>query len=556
MSTRFFLNNICKNFFCQSEGSGKSSHHCRTGGVFLVSQMIVAVVILCFLSTPSFSQLALGRSKFVGNAITYGFQMPDNFLTYWNQVTPGNDGKWGSVENSQGAFGWSGLDVIYSFALTNGIPFKYHNLIWGSQQPGWISSLDSASQRAAVEAWIDSVGSRYRNMDFIDVVNEPFNSPPDGQNGRANYIRALGGTGATGWDWIVTAFTWARQYCAPGVKLLINEYNILQDNSRTSNYIALIDTLKVRGLIDGIGIQGHYFEFKDAAYLGSRYSYPVSTLKNNLDRIASATGLPIYISEFDIDEKDPIVQLHNFQIYFPLFWTDPAVKGMTLWGYNFGDTWKPYAYLDSLGVERPALKWLRTYLAQYLLQPVVISPIDTVGESTTPTMIWHSSEAASSYRLQVATDDIFSAVVVDSTVGDTLLQLPSLNENTKYYWRVAAMNASDTGDYSSSVSFVVGDTIDAVRKLEGIPAQFALSQNYPNPFNPSTVISYQLPSVSHVTLKVYDVLGREVAMLVDQKQGAGYYNVTFNAGNLPSGVYFYRLSADSKLITRKLVLVK
>ena len=115
------------------------------------------LIAVLFVPAESFSQLAIGRSKFLGNAVSFGYQIPSNFLTYWNQVTPGNDGKWGSAEGTQGLYNWSGLDAIYNFALTNDIPFKDHNLIWGQQQPGWISLLDSATQRAAIKAWIDSV---------------------------------------------------------------------------------------------------------------------------------------------------------------------------------------------------------------------------------------------------------------------------------------------------------------------------------------------------------------------------------------------------------------
>ena len=89
-----------------------------------------------------------------------------------------------------------------------------------------------------------------------------------------------------------------------------------------------------------------------------------------------------------------------------------------------------------------------------------------------------------------------------------------------------------------------------------VPKSYSLSQNYPNPFNPTTVISYELPMNSQVTLKVYDVLGREVRTLVNAREDAGRHSVYFNASDLPSGVYFYRLEAGTYHNTIKLVLLK
>ena len=97
----------------------------------------------------------------------------------------------------------------------------------------------------------------------------------------------------------------------------------------------------------------------------------------------------------------------------------------------------------------------------------------------------------------------------------------------------------------------------SVRELGGEkPAAFALEQNYPNPFNPSTLIRYSLPSTEQVSLKVFDMLGREVAVLVNARQAAGRYEVSFNAMNLPSGLYFYRLQAGSYSETRKMMLIR
>ncbi len=98
--------------------------------------------------------------------------------------------------------------------------------------------------------------------------------------------------------------------------------------------------------------------------------------------------------------------------------------------------------------------------------------------------------------------------------------------------------------------------LTVVKTQPTTPKSFELSQNYPNPFNPSTVISYQLSVNSAVTLKVYDVLGREVKTLVSERQTAGIHSIAFKASNLTSGVYFYRLQAGSFTQTKKLMVIK
>ena len=115
-------------------------------------------------------------------------------------------------------------------------------------------------------------------------------------------------------------------------------------------------------------------------------------------------------------------------------------------------------------------------------------------------------------------------------------------------------------DYSLTTGiyrFNRSSSVDVPRtQAGGMPAEFLLHQNFPNPFNPTTVVSYQLPVASEVRLTVHDVLGREVAVLVNEKRGAGRHEVKFDASRLGSGVYLYRLSAGDLVQTRKMVLTR
>jgi len=114
----------------------------------------------------------------------------------------------------------------------------------------------------------------------------------------------------------------------------------------------------------------------------------------------------------------------------------------------------------------------------------------------------------------------------------------------------------DTGHYKA-----VWDTISSVKTLSSLVNSFSLSQNYPNPFNPSTKIKFSIPYVEtghapSVLLKVYDVLGNEVATLINEEKPGGSYEVEFNGESLPSGIYFYRFQAGNFVETKKLVLMK
>jgi endo-1,4-beta-xylanase len=285
--------------------------------------------------------------KFCGNIPQRG-QIASNYDTYWDQITPENEGKWGSIEGTQGKFNWTALDKIHDYAKQHNIPFKQHNFVWGSQQPSWIGGLSQADQKAAVQNWIQQFCMRYPDTQMIDVLNEPppHTTPP--------YLAALGGAGASGYDWVVTIFKWARQYCPTSI-LIVNDYNIIEYSNDNNNIIKLVTAaMKAGAPIDAVGAQSHALQSASA-----------STTQMYIDKIASSTGLPILISEFDLNIADDTQQKNQMQSLFTMFWNDKNVKGVTYWGYIQGQTWETNSWLlSSGGTERSAMSWLMQFVGR------------------------------------------------------------------------------------------------------------------------------------------------------------------------------------------------
>jgi GH35 family endo-1,4-beta-xylanase len=276
---------------------------------------------------------------FVGNITTNG-QVRSDFLQFWDQITPENEGKWASVEGTRDVYNWSGLDRAYNFAKQNGIPFKQHTFVWGNQSPGWINGLSASEQAAEIEEWIRDYCARYPDTEMIDVVNEatPGHAP-------AGYAQ-----NAFGNNWIIRVFQLARQYC-PNSILILNDYNVLSWN--TNEFIQMATPAVNAGVVDALGLQAHGLE---------GWSY--NDISSKLNQVA-ALGLPIYISEYDVARTNDQEQLSIMQTQFPLFYNHPSVAGITLWGYVVGSTWvNGSGLIQSNGTRRPAMNWLMNYLGR------------------------------------------------------------------------------------------------------------------------------------------------------------------------------------------------
>jgi uncharacterized lipoprotein YddW (UPF0748 family) len=177
-------------------------------------------------------------------------------------------------------------------------------------------------------------------------------------------------------------------------------------------------------------------------------------------------------------------------------------------------------------------------------------------EYTSLKFLWNKAEAAQSYRLQVSADLNFASFFAD-TIGltDTSFSVKNLTPYTIYNWRISAMNAAGTSLWSAVFNLRT-KALTSVSSIAGIPDKFELYQNYPNPFNPETNMRFTLVESGYTTLKVYSILGSEIATLVNGSLNAGTHTIVFRSTGLPSGVYVYRLISGKYVETRKMVLLK
>ena len=306
---------------------------------------------MCIFSMGAGAQLSTNPDKFLGN-ITTGWNSDmdtDGFIfaDYWNQVTPENATKWGSVEGDrQGKFNWGGADKAAKYAKEHGFPFKFHTLVWGSQYPNWINNLSTEKQYEAIVEWMDEAKKHYPDLPVIDVVNEAISG-----HAPAPYKAALGGDGKTGYDWIIKAFEMAHERW-PDAVLVYNDYNTFQWN--TDQFIDLVRTIRDAGApVDAYGCQSHDLTGCSA-----------STLKASMKKLQDALKMPMYVTEYDIGTSNDNDQLRDYKAQIPLLWEADYCAGVTLWGWIYGKTWTTdgNSGLIKNKNERPAMEWLREYM--------------------------------------------------------------------------------------------------------------------------------------------------------------------------------------------------
>lgn len=318
-----------------------------------LNRLLSAAVVcaLCFSTLNVNAQLSQNPDKFLGN-ITTRYQVDPGggvpaYYTLWNQITPENESKWGSVEGTRGSYNW-GSDTPFNYAKNHNFTYKFHALVWGAQYPNWFtSSLPVKERYNAIVNWFDKVKEHYSELPMIDVVNEAVGNH---QAGNPLMKESLGGGGKTGYDWLINAFELAHERW-PDAILIYNDFNTFQWD--TDAYIDLVRTLRDAGApIDAYGCQSHDVD-----------NISKTNLQNSMSKIQNAVKMPMYITELDVNLENDTAQMNQYMSIFPVMWEADYCAGVTIWGHVYGATWVDHSGLYKNGVERLAMTWLKQYMA-------------------------------------------------------------------------------------------------------------------------------------------------------------------------------------------------
>lgn len=324
-----------------------------------ISKIFKTLALTLAASTFSFADVGLadGATKYLGNMIADKQEIPEDFQTYWNQVSPENACTWTVIEKVRGDYDWSGCDRIYYWAQKNNVKFNFRSLLWGTHTPSWLYNLDIDETKKAVENWFDKAAMRYPEPYMIEVVNY------SGFGSGNKIIEALGGK--DDYKFIATAFKMARKRW-PYAILALNAYDEYGwKNNQGADIIqkiqeqnAPVDAYQIifAPLIQGSGPEAQCFS--------------TERIQSGIQEIYDKIKLPLFITEYSVGTSNDSLQKVCYSEHIPLFMESEYIAGVNLWGYLYevgasvwADESNPGLIKD--GVDRPAMTWLKEYFNEH-----------------------------------------------------------------------------------------------------------------------------------------------------------------------------------------------
>ena len=434
-----------------------------------------------------------------------------------------------------------------NWARRQGFTFRGHALVWHSQTPGtgfFCNGYSSTGARLSKDKMTQRMENYIKEMirqlhagwpgllSAYDVVNEAITDGGADRTTESDWYITFGDN-----TYIAKAFEFARKYTRlyneTQIKLYYNDYNTTI-SAKADGIVRLVTPIFQAGNLDGIGMQEH-----DAN--GSPTADQFIATYNKFAPVCSEMA----VTELDVTTGSASpsaavlqTQANQYGLLFKCFVERSYKSGrgkiinVSKDGLNDTYTFKTNqssSLWDGRDQCKPAFYAVANVGFNYNALDSLIKYAGSLTQGAYTNASWSNFTAALSAARTARDQNYSTNVPADAALAKGKDDL------------TAAING-----LSTMVSSVNTET----------PGQFALGQNYPNPFNPSTAISFQLSAVSFVKLTVYDALGRAVATLVDEARPAGSYTVTWNAQNLPSGVYVYRIVAGDYVASKKMLLTK
>ncbi len=439
-----------------------------------------------------------------------------------------------------------------NWAKRQGFTFRGHTLVWHNQHPGTAffrtgysangARLSKEKMMLRMENYIKEVIRILHEgwpglLSAMDVVNEAVNDNGTDRTSNNEWYDTFGDN-----SFIMKAFEFARkyttQYGETQMKLYYNDYNT-HISSKADGIVRICKPIFEAGYLDGIGMQEHdqYNSPTAAQWIASYNKFdPICTemAVTEFDVKPSSTNLTSAVLKQQANQYGQLIKCFMDRSYF-----SGRGKIISVCKDGLNDEWafvKNASLWDNKNQCKPAYYEVVKVGQNYYSLDSLIASTGTLIKSEYTTESWAQFESS-----LIASHDAMNKNYSNSTSTGDALETAKIN-------------------LDASIKNLVKISTDVNENI--LPGDYVLNQNYPNPFNPTTTINYQIPTAGYVSLKVYDMLGNEVAELVDGYKNAGSYNVVFNGqGNannsqLTSGVYFYQLKAGNFTDTKKFILLK